>query len=227
MPTFGERLKEYGRDGGLKQVDLEQITGQSRQRINEYINKGDTPTYTTFQAITAALRSSRDYLAGDEHAEKWGPAIRQLQVVVKDIARTMDPMLDVDVRMQAICRIVQVQLHLPDGDWFLPSVLNIGGRTGGEPGALKNQELFADFMGGRYERASLTWIMRRLSDFTALPREWMELGEVEMLAPSTVDDLGSWSRTFERMRRLGHTPEMYDEYMESIDDLFRRYGAKH
>lgn len=61
---FGDRLKELREDSGMKQEDLGDILGVSRQTISGYENETSEPSISNLIKISDTFNVSLDYLLG-------------------------------------------------------------------------------------------------------------------------------------------------------------------
>ena len=66
--TFGQRLRETRLRAGLRQSDLEEISGIPKARLSRYENGHVAPSIQTLERLAGALGVSEASLLGDQRA---------------------------------------------------------------------------------------------------------------------------------------------------------------
>lgn len=173
--TFGHRLAEYQQEMGFHQHDLSVILDKSRQRINAYIARGETPDYADFIHMAGRLGVSLDWLAGLSVERKWNDAAYQAIRAVREAARDLRA-TDVYDRTLQVIGLLNRNWPLAQEEWFLAGLLGLG-----ETGLLQRVERYRHYLASPPSPAELHRAVLRLSHITGLSTMWLQLGELRFL----------------------------------------------
>lgn len=229
MSLFGDRLSGHLTYMGLLQTDIEKFKLANRSTLNGYITQGASPTWTSGTELLYALGLSAEYMTNPDETERWNATVRKLQYDLRPWARTVPGDLDAYQRTLAVIGAIMERLPQAQAwDWWMPSIVNLGGVGDNKiPGAAMNRELYQQFINGEWNSTTIRRAVQRLAEFTHLPSVWIQLGQDRLLDGPAGDVTTEWREFIAAAERLGHSPRMYRENLQTTHELFQSLRLLH
>lgn len=205
-PTLSLSLPRYLAYMGLRQQDLGEYLGYTRNAISSYVTEDRAPTFKGLVQMADRTGLSLDWLCNRRDGDWWGPAIQELRAWLITQARSVTASTPAE-RIRATAKLAQEHCELLRVDWFIAGVLGM------------TKEEACSFLAGEHDRISQT-TLARWSEFTRIPDSWFLLGDPAFLV--TPEAAAQYAGVVQLLMARGIQPEELQKHVDKVATLLQQ-----